>query len=286
VRLVFRIKSKKVYNNGIDDFHIVQKAHENSTDNSTNSSLVKLSRNEFINNLSKQTFVTFLEIGPLNRPLLRGENVKYFDLECTSDLKNKAKNEGLDPDTVPNIDFYHSEGDLSVVNEKFDTVVSSHVIEHQPNFILHLQNVSRILQSEFGHYSLVIPDKRYCFDALIPETKITEIIEAFESGATKPSFWKLLEHRALTTHNDPVLHWSGNHGVPNLDLKKRWNAARDEFKKAEGKYIDVHCWQFTPFSFATIINGLFDLGYIDFKIEEIFDTPFNDLEFCAILKKS
>jgi hypothetical protein len=61
-----------------------------------------------------------------------------------------------------------------------------------------LQNVSKILKSEFGRYSLVIPDKRYCFDALIPETKITEIIEAFESGATKPSFWKLVEQSYLT----------------------------------------------------------------------------------------
>jgi SAM-dependent methyltransferase len=277
---------KEIFKRSLDKPDRFQETSRDSTDGASKSTLTALSRNEFIENLSKQTNLSYLEIGPLNRPLLLGKNVKYFDLECTAELKIKAKNEGLDPDTVPNIDFYHNGGDLSVVEEKFDTVISSHVIEHQPDLILHLQNISKILKSESGHYSLVIPDKRYCFDALISETRITEIIEAFENKVTKPSFWKVVEHRSLTTHNDPVLHWAGNHGIPNLDLKKRWNAARGEFKESEGKYIDVHCWQFTPHSFALIIDGLFDLGYIDFKVEEIFDTPINDLEFCVILRKS
>jgi hypothetical protein len=227
-----------------------------------------------------------LEIGPLNRPLLRGKNVKYFDLESTAGLKEKAKSEGLDPSTVPEIDFHHNEGDISIIKQRFDSVISSHVIEHQPDLIQHLQNVSRILKSNSGRYSLVIPDKRYCFDALIPETKITEIIHAHETKSLKPSFWKVVEHRALTTHNDPILHWAGQHGMPNSDLKVRWETAVEEFRTSNGKYIDVHCWQFTPTSFSNVINGLFDLGYIDFVVEEVFETPVNDLEFCAILRKS
>lgn len=245
-----------------------------------------LSRVDFIANLEQQRELTHLEIGPLNRPLLRGENIKYFDLQDTSDLKSKAKNEGLDPNTVPEIDFHHEEGDLAVIDEKFDSVVSAHVIEHQPDLIRHLQNVSNLLKSNSGLYSLIIPDKRYCFDALIPESKITDIIEAFENKTTKPSLWKVVEHRALTTHNDPVLHWSGIHGNLSTDLRKRWEAAVNEFENSSGKYIDVHCWQFTPDSFAAIINGLCDLGYIDFKVQEIFDTPKDDLEFCVTLARA
>jgi hypothetical protein len=244
-----------------------------------------IGRAEFIERLTLMRNTSHLEVGPLNRPLLRGSNVKYFDLVSTFGLREKASNEGLDPTTIPNIDYYHQDGDLSVVKEQFDCVVSAHVIEHQPDLIRHLQQVSEILKIESAKYFLVIPDKRYCFDALIPETKIVEVIEAFENKQTKPSIYKVIEHRALTTHNDPVEHWVGNHGLPNINLKSRWEAARQEFERSNGSYIDVHCWQFTPQSFASLINGLFELGYIDFVVDEIFDTPRNDLEFCAVLRK-
>jgi hypothetical protein len=280
-----RLVPSKVLKKIFHCFRITRKK-EGSLNGEESKNLQKfLSRFDFMANLDQQKELTHLEIGPLNRPLLRGENVKYFDLEGTLDLKSKAIKEGLDPNTVPEIDFHNNEGDLAVVNQKFDSVVSSHVIEHQPDLIRHLQNVSSLLKSNSGLYSLVIPDKRYCFDALIPESKITDIIEAFDNKSTKPSFWKVVEHRALTTHNDPVLHWSGIHGNLNTDLKKRWDAAVNEFENSEGKYIDVHCWQFTPVSFAGIIKGLRELGYIDFKVEEIFDTPRDDLEFCVTLRK-
>ena len=132
----------------------------------------------------------------------------------------------------------------------------------------------------------MVPDKRFCFDSLLPETKITEVVEAFENGNKKPSIWKVLEHRALTTHNNPVEHWAGNHGIPNENLKSRWDAAKVEYQKSSESYIDVHCWQFTPNSLVTIINGLHDLGYIDLSVEKVFETPRNDLEFCIILSKA
>jgi hypothetical protein len=61
--------------------------------------------------------------------------------------------------------------------------------------------------------------------------------------------------------------------------------AKLEFENARGTYIDVHCWQFTPNSLRGIIEALFKLGVIDFEIEEVWETPKNDLEFCAVLKK-
>jgi hypothetical protein len=148
-----------------------------------------------------------------------------------------------------------------------------------------LQNVSKILDSKPSRYWLVLPDKRYCFDSLLPETKLTEVIEAFEKEYTKPSIWKVIEHRALTTHNDSIEHWNGNHGPSNVNLKSRWESALQEFKSSEGSYIDVHCWQFTPQSFVNLVQGLFELGYIDFEVEKIYETPKNDLEFCVILRK-
>jgi hypothetical protein len=252
----------------------------------SNSSTVALKREQFIKKILAERGGEILEIGPLNRPLITADFMRYFDLLPTDQLRERAVEQGLNPKTVPEINFHDVNGDLSVISEKFSDVISAHCLEHQPDLIRHLQKVSKILDSHTGRYWLVLPDKRYCFDALLPETKISEVIEAFEGEFKKPSIWKVLEHRALTTHNDPVEHWAGNHGLPNADLKNRWSAAKDEFKKSAGSYIDVHCWQFTPQSIVNLIDGLFELGYIDFIVEEVFETPENDLEFCMILKKS
>jgi hypothetical protein len=244
-----------------------------------------VSRSTFIQQILAARQGDILEIGPLNRPLATGHFMKYFDLLPTAELKARAVEQGLNPDSVPWINFHDSNGNLSVITETFSDVISAHGLEHQPDLIRHLQNVSKILNSKSARYWLVLPDKRYCFDSLIPETKITEVIEAFEMGITKPSIWKVIEHRALTTHNDSTEHWKGNHGPQNVNLKSRWEAAKQEFNNSNGAYIDVHCWQFTPDSFVDLINGLYELGFIDFSVEEIFETPENDLEFCAVLKK-
>jgi hypothetical protein len=245
----------------------------------------QVSRSQFIEKILKSAQGKILEIGPLNRPLIVGNFMRYFDLFPTVQLRKRAVEQGLNPDTVPIINFYDNNGDLSAVTEKFSDVISAHCLEHQPDLVRHLQNVSKILESDSGRYWVVLPDKRYCFDALLPESKLSEVVQAFEGKVVKPSVWKVIEHRALTTHNNPVEHWSGNHGLPNVNLKSRWDAARDEFQSSAGSYIDVHCWQFTPQSLVNLIEGLFDLEYIDFEVEEVFETPTNDLEFCIVLRK-
>ncbi len=235
--------------------------------------------------LNQESETSILEIGPLNRPLVSTPKTKYFDLYPTEELKKKAIQEGLDPHTVPQISFSDPYGNLGVILEKFSNIVSAHCIEHQPDLIAHFVECSKLLEGPSSRYWLVVPDKRYCFDALIPESSLIDILKAHDEGLTQPSIWKVIEHRALTTHNDPVLHWQNNHGVQNLDILPRFSAAKAEFDNSQGKYIDVHCWQFTPNSLWGIVDALFKLGMLDFEIEEVWETPENDLEFCAVLKK-
>jgi hypothetical protein len=54
---------------------------------------------------------------------------------------------------------------------------------------------------------------------------------------------------------------------------------------AENHYIDVHSMQFTPESFQKNIELLFSMKYIDLKIEGLYPTRKNDVEFIVILKK-
>jgi len=252
----------------------------------TNFSNPVINREEFLEKILTEKRKEILEIGPLNRPLILGESIYYFDLLPTDELKTRALAEGLDPSTVPEIDFYDPNGNLLGINRKFHDIVSSHCIEHQPDLVNHLNQVSELLSEIGSKYWLIVPDKRYCFDALLPESSLTEVIQAHHENQTKPSIWKVIEHRAMTTHNDSKEHWLGNHGAHGSDLKQRWDSAVKEFNSSDGRYIDVHCWQFTPSSFSQIISNLYALGLIDLEVEEIFETPRNGIEFCAVLKKA
>jgi hypothetical protein len=226
-----------------------------------------------------------LEIGPLNRPLIEGDFMRYFDILPTSELRSRAASEGLDSDSVPEIHYSDPNGNLTKVPDRFKNIVSSHCLEHQPDLIKHLNEVSDLLFDSESRYWVVIPDKRYCFDALIPESSFIEIVNASFEKRTTPTLLKVIEHRALTTHNDSMRHWIGDHGGNILGLKAKWELAVNEFESAKGSYIDVHCWQFTPESFESTIKNLLALELIKFDIEEVYETPVNSLEFCAILKK-
>lgn len=226
---------------------------------------------------------TILEIGPFTRPVFRGPNVKYFDVLDREGLIKRAKIVNYPTDDVPEIDFTSSVGDLSVVTDSFDLCFSSHCIEHQPDLIRHLSEVSRVLKRQ-GCYLLLIPDKRYCFDHFIPESTAPDVIDAI--GRRLHTIGNVVRHRALVTHNDALRHWKGDHGEPRgyQDILF-FRRAIIEFEAANGGYIDVHSWQFTPNSFRLLIDALSNLGLIDFSCERIYPTPYGRLEFCAVLRQ-
>lgn len=225
-----------------------------------------------------------LEIGPFASPLLVGSNVAYADYLSKNDLISRAKNIGIDPSSVPEIKYVLSEIALGDIDLDYDALISSHLIEHQPDLIRHLNQAYKLTNRRSGRYFLLIPDKRYCFDRNIKESTIADVIDAHESGRTVHSLKSIIEHRALTTHNDPGLHWE-NKGVeyyrPRSEVVK---SAIAEWKNAAGGYIDVHSWQFTPDSFISIIENLRDLNYIRWGIERVYSTRYGSNEFWVILK--
>ena len=181
-------------------------------------------RSQFIAVMPKQEPV--LEIGPFCNPLVVGTNVRYFDVHDQQSLISRARRIGrelrllgpkhlpqrrswrFDIRKVPKIDFVSPTGDLSLVNQRFATVVSSHCIEHQPVLIRHLQIVHDLL-IDGGFYFIVLPDKRYCFDHFIRESTIADIIDAHLAGRRIHTAKSVIENLALTTH---TRHWKGDHG--------------------------------------------------------------------------
>ena len=219
-----------------------------------------------------------LEIGPLDRPVIK--RAKYFDVLPTEVLKEYADKVGRVPENVPEIDFYSSNSDLSIINEQFDYVVSSHVIEHQPDIIKHLRQVHDLLIPG-GAYFMVVPDRRYCFDYYLCDSTPEEMKAA--QGNALHTLENVIQHLTETTHNKALLHWLGFHGSKVND--KASNELTESVKSnlEKGKYMDAHAWQFTPDSFAGCMIEIEDLT--DLVVERINRTLPGLQEFTAILRR-
>ena len=241
-------------------------------------------RNDFVSLIDPASQV--LEIGPFDCPQLTGPNVFYADILGQDDMKQRARMTNRNPETVPFINYVLSSTPLGSINNDFDAVLSSHAIEHQPDLVKHLQDIHRLLKNRSGRYFLLIPDKRYCFDRFISESSIAEIIEAHFTHRKGHGIKSVIEHRALTTHNDPMLHW-----MTPLDIKKsadpeRVRRAIKEWEDANGEYIDVHAWFFTPDSFAQNISVLAELGLINLEVEYLYPTRYGSNEFWVVLRSN
>ncbi|HWI84732.1 MAG TPA: class I SAM-dependent methyltransferase [Sphingomonas sp.] len=223
---------------------------------------------------------SLLEIGPFWQPLKRGPNVEYLDVLDADQLRARAAQTRGNPAGVP--DHIHHVGSLEAVDRRYDAVLSSHSIEHHPDLVRHLQLVERVLNPG-GAYFLIIPDKRYCFDHFITESTIADVIAAYRESRTVHTLKSVIEHRALTTHNDSLRHWRGDHGNAERHRASRTRAAIEEFDRAEGAYIDVHAWYFTPPAFRSIMSILREMGLIRLDIAGVYHPAFGRNEFCAIL---
>jgi SAM-dependent methyltransferase len=225
-----------------------------------------------------------LEIGPFYSPVLKSRRTKYFDVLSQEELIARARVIGIPEPNVPRIDFISPVGDLSVVDQQFDVVLSSHCLEHQPDLIAHLQQVERILRTG-GRYFLLIPDKRYCFDHFMPASTAAEVMDAHYLPARVHSLRNVINHRAFTCHNDGSRHWAGDHGTYLDNHAARVNAAIAEYQAHDGGYIDVHAWFFTPDSVRELITTLGELDMTSFTIERLYPTRKESIEFWMVLRR-
>jgi SAM-dependent methyltransferase len=227
---------------------------------------------------------SILEIGPFANPVTHGEGVKYFDVMGRDALVERALKHGYSTEKIPEINYISENGDLSIVeNENFDFVVSCHCIEHQPDLIEHLIQVSRILKPG-GFYLLMVPYKRYCFDHFLAESTIADVVQAHFEKRTSHSLASLINHHLMTTHNDLERHWLGDHGET-IGVADPGSIERilQEYTLSNGSYIDVHAWQFTPRSFLNVLGQLHKSGLTTLTPKHVFGTPNNSNTFCAAL---
>jgi hypothetical protein len=282
---VYRQKNKDL--SEFDDSKLASHYERHGRNEGRQASLIS-NRQQLAAHISECDYSACLEIGPFDCPVLSGSNVKYFDVMSRECLVERAKKIGRDKslDRIPFIDFVDLNGKLNSINTKFDLALSAHAIEHQLDLIKHLNEVSNILK-ENGYYVVICPDKRYCFDHFIPETSIAELIFRHLNPLNNHSVRSVIEHRALTCHNDPRRHWIGDHGQQAINPVKLKSAIQEyHLKSAAGNYIDVHSMQFTPDSFRSNMSLLLELNLTNFVVKEIYPTLKNKLEFFVVLQKN
>lgn len=203
-----------------------------------------------------------LEIGVFDNPtleFLRNETriIHYADWLSKEGLISRATLlPNRIPERVPDIQWILAQG-YDQITTKYDAVVSHHCVEHQPDLIRHFINIHSILEPG-GCYFFTIPDKRRCFDHFINVSTIVDVLEAYYLEKTSPSFKSVLEHRCFIDHTYPL--GSNPYQVKDPNVKEKFARALLEYKTTP--YVDVHCWQFTPFSFKELYDQLTSLQFL------------------------
>ena len=233
-----------------------------------------------------------LEIGPLANPIVRKSDgtVFYVDYADAPALRLRYANDPhVDVTKIVEIDAVWGEKTiLAALDGKLvDYIIASHVIEHVPDLITWLSELYSVLLPE-GEVRLVIPDRRYTFDYLRAETRLCDVVSTYLVRARVPQPREIIDFCVNKVQIDVANAWRGNvKAEDNLHRDFTFEGAlwlaRDVI--ANGTYHDVHCWVFTPYSFACLCTDLAKADLLDFACKNFFVTERNQLEFFVTLVK-
>lgn len=233
-----------------------------------------------------------MEIGPLFRPLVTKSegNVIYIDHVDTESLRNKYRNDSsIDLASIVEIDAVWGAQTLrECINRRsVDYVIASHVIEHVPDLITWLEELRSVLKRN-GELRLAIPDKRFTFDLIRRETELCDVLSAHIAHARVPQPICILDHLLNVSRVDARLAWDGALDASSVERHHRLADAIPPARDAleNGTYHDVHCWTFTPYSFAALFEELARAELIHFSCDNFFDTERYEIEFFITLKVS
>lgn len=234
---------------------------------------------------------TVLEIGPLYRPFfLKSElDVIYVDHADTETLRNKYRvGHDFDVNEIVNVDaVWGADTLLDCTGTHVDYVIASHVIEHVPDLITWLKELGNVLRPH-GQIRLVVPDKRYTFDYVRRETALQDVIDSYIRRARRPLPANIFDHVVNVRYVDTAAAWQGPLDPEKLEHRHSFEMAMNLATDAlnSQSYHDVHCWVFTPHSFAALMTDLARCGLLDLECSDFGDTPYGSLEFTAFLKPS
>lgn len=226
-----------------------------------------------------------VEFGPLDRPLVPKSlgPVVYVDYASTEAVKAKGYREDgggtVRPENICEIDLVAGERPLKE-DGPFFYAVASHVIEHVPDVIGWLREIAEALTRD-GLIALAIPDKRYTFDIHRPVSTTGEIVQSWLEKRTRPTARQIFDTCAMTVEIPCHEIWAGRTDGPPMIGENALTLAYDQCveQMSSGRYIDSHCWVFTPASFLDILADLIRLQILPLEIEKFVGTERGELEF-------
>lgn len=231
---------------------------------------------------------TALEIGASYGPILPkkdGFRVTTVDHLTAAELRAKYAHLGSAVDAIEHVDYVWREGPLRNVfpRHSFDAVVSSHLLEHQPDLLGFLQDCSELLRPG-GEVLSIVPDKRFCFDYFQPLTDVASIIRNHQRGAQRHGFESLYRASVAVTVGER-LGW-GQEPLGELrliDSDPRVILERSQAFADRGDYVDAHAGYFTPTSLRLIVSELHFLGLLDLAVTA--SSPAQGCEFLIVCEK-
>ena len=239
------------------------------------------------------------EIGPLHNALVsktESPRVIYID-HCDTETLRKT----WAPDPNVDVSKLHVDAvwgeltlkeaiaqyDPGVAAEGLDYVVASHVIEHVPDMITWLHEIEAILKPQ-RELRLAVPDRRYTFDYLRRTSDLASVLYAYLCRARVPSALCILDFTLNMAPVDCADAWHSR--IDESRLTKRYDfescIGLADDARLNGAYHDVHCWVFTPASFAELCAELSKRKLLNFRCGEFHDTSKNEFEFFVTLQRS
>ncbi|MGI8666707.1 MAG: class I SAM-dependent methyltransferase [Jatrophihabitans sp.] len=234
-----------------------------------------------------------LEIGPSYNPLVAkatGRQIETVDHADQAELVAKYRGFGLSQEQLDKIEpvdhLWRGGSLLEVIGDHggYDYIIASHFIEHTVDMIRFLKDC-QVLLRDGGRLSLVVPDKRFCFDRFQPLSTVGDVLDAFEAGNAFHTAGPLVDHQAYACTSGGALIWSADfHATLQVQFENLAGAAEAlQNGLAQKEYFDTHRWKFSPTSFDLLIADLADLDQHDFGVLQTFPTE--GFEFFVTLVK-
>lgn len=226
-----------------------------------------------------------LEIGALAWPIVRKNegNITYIDHTTTEELRRKYAHAPSVPlDQIVEVDAIWGNQTLAeaVNGRRFDYIIASHVVEHVPDLIGWFGELVDVLEPG-GEIRLIVPDRRYTFDHMRTETRLADVLAAHAVRARVPQPQQVLSHVTQFAPLDLQEAWAGRR-VQNPPARTQ-EVAGEWLKLARtvlaGQYHDVHCWVFTPHSWANLMIELAECGLMPCECSVWWDTAPATYEF-------
>jgi SAM-dependent methyltransferase len=240
------------------------------------------------------------EVGPLDKPVVPKGNgdVFYIDHCDTEALRTRWSTDTNVDVKKLHVDAVWGENTLKAalthahaaqapgkVWPGLDYMVASHVIEHVPDLITWLQEVKQALKVD-GTLRLAVPDRRYTFDRLRRTSTLHEALDAYVRKRRVPSGSRVLDFALNMRTVDCHSAWLGTLDEAQLVRVFPFADAVALARDAEenGTYHDVHCWVFTPESFAELMLELAKQQMLGFSCQWLEPTAKFTFEFFAALQ--